>query len=240
MQDQDDTRRAMTGDTPAHDAAPDEPAASTGATGVMPHDTLPDTSTAVLQIDAARIAGVSVRTVQRAIDRGALPARREGHHCWIDLEDLERWRVTRATGGPLSRTTTHDTDAPVSTRHDIHGDTPPVTPSPTTTDDIERLRDQVADLTTERDRWHEAFQRESALREEETRQLRQLLQQEQAIAISFSRVQAIEATARHDTPVVDAPAAAPVDNAGDESLKPSADTMAFSWRRWWRRVTGGG
>src|SRR3954471_7090372 len=118
MTDQDDTRRAMTSDTPASDATPDAPTMSTGATNDVPRDTTPDTSTAVLQIDAARIAGVSVRTVQRAIDRGVLPARRDGHHCWVELADLEYWRVTRTTGGPLSRATTRDTDAPSGSRHD--------------------------------------------------------------------------------------------------------------------------
>src|SRR4051812_39813025 len=101
MQHQDDTGRAMTDDTPARDATPDAPSSARDPMVDAPRDTSPDTSTAVLQIDAARIAGVSVRTIQRAIDRGLLPARREGHHCWLELEDLERWRVTRTTGGPL-------------------------------------------------------------------------------------------------------------------------------------------
>jgi hypothetical protein len=87
--------------------------------------------------------------------------------------------------------------------------------------DIERLQGEIADLKVERDRWHQAFERESALREEETRQLRQLIQQEQALA--FSRFAAIEAATQHDAiGVVDA-SPAETDTPQDTDMGPRHD-----------------
>jgi len=205
-------------------------------------DTTPDPLPAVLQIDAARLAGVSVRTIQRAIDRGDLPVERDGRHCWVRLDDLDRWQTERTTRRATSRVVAHDTDvshdATVGMSHDA---TRRIAPHPEHPDgEVERLQRENADLRLERDRWHQAFERESALREEETRQLRTLIQQEQAL--SFSRLAAIEATTRHDATAADATPERGSDMpAGDfGSDTPGADPTAPNWRRWWRRMTGGG
>jgi excisionase family DNA binding protein len=228
MPETDDTRHATPTDTPRHDATDDMPRG-------VPPDTPPDPSAVVLQIEAARIAGVSVRTIQRAIDRGALPAERQGGRCWVRRDDLDRWQRKRMTPRASRPGVVRDTEAspdatrgvpPVATWH--------VTAPQAGTPDVARLQSEIADLKVERDRWHQAFERESALREDETRQLRLLIQQEQAL--SFTRFAAIEATTRHDATAADAtpePASATREDA------PTVAPEAPTWRRWLRRVTGG-
>lgn len=41
--------------------------------------------------EVAAIAGVSLKTVYRQIDSGALPALRAGHQLRIDRDDFARW-----------------------------------------------------------------------------------------------------------------------------------------------------
>jgi excisionase family DNA binding protein len=206
----------------------------------VPPDTPPDASAVVLQIEAARIAGVSVRTIQRAIDRGALPAVREGGHCWIRLDDLGRWQVERTTRNAPAHVVVRDTD--------VSGDAPRGVPIDASgriiapevgTPDVARLQSEIADLKVERDRWHQAFERESALREEETRQLRSLIQQEQAL--SFSRLAAIETTTRHEGPATDVPSGTGhLEGRAPRSDAPAESPATPPWRRWWRRMTGNG
>jgi excisionase family DNA binding protein len=224
-----DTRRATPDATTRQDAPPS-----------VVDDIAPDATPGVpvvLQIEAAKRAGVSVRTLQRAIQRGELPARRQGRKCWVRLDHLEQWRVTHTTHGTSLHTTTHDTDAPPVTRRGMPNDAPRRATLEATRDAgaLERLRKEVIDARAERDRWHEAFLRESEHRTEETRQLRQLLQQEQAL--SFSRLHAVEATTRHDTPPSDASPEKPQDIV----VAPSPDTTSFTpatTRPWWKRALG--
>jgi excisionase family DNA binding protein len=228
MTETDDTRHATPNDAARHEA---------------PSDTSPDTSPVVLQIEAARIAGVSVRTIQRAIDRGALPAERQGGHCWIRLNDLDHWQVERTTPGTTPHVVVRDTEARHDTSRVVSSDTSRhVIGSQAATPDVARLQSEIADLKVERDRWHQAFERESALREEETRQLRTLIQQEQAL--SFSRLAAIEATTRHDATAADV---TPEPSGEMTTEHVEIDTPAErveipipTWRRVWRRVTRGG
>jgi len=193
----------------------------------------------MLQIEAAKRAGVSVRTIQRAIQRGDLAAQHQGRKCWIRIDDLDRWHATHATPGVLSHTTVHDSDVLQLTRRDVpHDASRHVTvEAENAAGEIARLRKEVDDARLERDRWHEAFLRESEHRAEETRQLRQLLQQEQAL--SFSRVQALEATTRHDPTSHDASVEEPQDAAIMETRDEETPVAAPGGDRpWWRRIFG--
>lgn len=238
MHDTDATQHAIPNDTSRQDATVVTPsAASHDASSELP---------AILQVDAARRAGVSVRTIQRAIDRGDLAATRDGVHCWVRLDDLDRWQLQRTTRSATARVVARDNDAPHDATSDApRGATNDIAPDATlrgnsprgdSDPEVARLQGEVADLKVERDRWHQAFERESALREEETRQLRQLIQQEQAL--SFSRFAAIEATTRHDT--IDSGVSRGRDVDADVSEVPTSNVnpSAPNWRRWWRRVTG--
>jgi excisionase family DNA binding protein len=196
---------------------------------------------------------VSVRTIQRAIDRGNLEATRDGVHCWIRLDDLDRWQVERTTRSATARVVARDNDASLGATLDASADMPHVAPGHERPPrdrldvEVERLRGEITDLKVERDRWHQAFERESALREEEMRELRLLLRQEQAL--SFSRLAAIEATTRHDTPTVDAPSSPPTDEPA-ETARPSAQDVTAPqdapapdpdypmWRRLLNRLGG--
>jgi excisionase family DNA binding protein len=228
MPETDDTRHANPNDTPRHGTTDDMPKDA-------PPDMPPDASAVVLQIEAARIAGVSVRTIQRAIDRGALPAERQGGHCWVRLDDLGRWQVERTTRSAPAHVVVRDTDASHDAPHGVPIDASRHVTAPGIDRlDVARLQSEIADLKVERDRWHQAFERESALREEETRQLRTLIQQEQAL--SFSRLAAIEAST-HPEAKADAPSDTSAAPRADE---PAVDLKTPNWRRWLRRVTGGG
>ena len=225
-----DMRRAILDDS----TRPDAPAA-------LADDMSPDASGApvVLQVEAAKRSGVSVRTIQRAIQRGELTAQRQDRKCWIRLADLEHWRARHAPPVALSHTTVRDIDASVVATGDTLPDASRRAISGQTRDthEIERLRKEVVDARAERDRWHEAFLRESEHRIEETRQLRQLLQQEQAL--SFSRVQALEATSRHDTTAHDAPPESPQDTVVlPASRDASSGALTIDERPWWRRALG--
>jgi hypothetical protein len=93
-----------------------------------------------------------------------------------------------------------------------------------------RLQNELNDVRAERDRWHQAFLRESELRAEETGQLRQLLQQEQALA--FSRLAAIGATTLPDASVVEPQEVKMASASATSSREPSVT------RPWWRRLFG--
>ena len=244
MRDADDTRHAIPDDTTPQTS-------TTAAPSDAPSDVPPDAPLVLLQIDAARHAGVSVRTIQRAIDRRDLAATRDGGHCWIQIEDLDRWQRQRTTRRTPPHVVARDTDASRVATRGMSGDASQndTLPRQRTDPDVERLRAENADLKVERDRWHQAFERESALREEETRQLRQLIQQEQAL--SFSRFAAIEATTRHDTSATDALAGSAetmqetavgtrhnTNEASTENSDPGGGPPEQNWRRWLRRITG--
>src|SRR5689334_23807989 len=70
----DQTRHDMTSDTTERDGSSD-------AVRQAELDVL-------LQVEAADIVGVSVRTIQRAIDRGTLAAQRIEGKCWIHRDAL--------------------------------------------------------------------------------------------------------------------------------------------------------
>jgi excisionase family DNA binding protein len=213
MTDPRDRRHDMTNDTSEGDLTPD-----------MTRHAKPDV---LLQVEAADVAGVSVRTLQRAIDRGALAAQRVEGKCWIRRDDLLAWSAMRHAPER------HDTSSHATTETTRHA-------SDTTVegDDarVARLERALADTLLERDRWHEAWRQAEARRIAEADALRDLLALAQQTALA--RMQAIEAgsTVQPDT-AVDA-------NEGPGEAMPAATTDdavrqdASRWGRFWRALTG--
>jgi excisionase family DNA binding protein len=61
----------------------------------------PITLTDVLTVAAAAAhVGKSATTVQRAIQRGELPAKRLGHQLFVKVADVDRWAAARWNGRP--------------------------------------------------------------------------------------------------------------------------------------------
>lgn len=223
MTERDDTRHDMPSDTPEGDRSGD-------ATRQPEPDVL-------LQVEAAEVAGVSVRTIQRAIDRGALPAQRIDGKCWIRRDDLLAWNAARQAPGR------HDARH-ASGRHDAspHATTNTTRHASDRTgeaDDarVARLERALMDALAERDRWHEAWHQAEERRIQEADALRDLLLLAQQTALA--RVQAIEAGSVE--PHADAVVAA---NKGSGAATPDATTgdaaqpNASLWGRFWRALTG--
>jgi excisionase family DNA binding protein len=217
MTEPNDRRHDMTSDTTGSDGADD-------ATRQAEPDVL-------LQIEAADVAGVSVRTIQRAIGRGTLPAQRIDGKCWIRRDDLLAWNLARQAPGR------HDARH-VGERQDTSSHTTPETTrhaSDTTgaADDarVARLERALADALAERDRWHDAWRQAETRRSEEADALRELLLLAQQTALA--RVQAIESGSS-----VQADARVAAYEGASEAMPAAMATMPSSPRR--RPGTGSG
>jgi hypothetical protein len=190
----------------------------------------------LLQVEAAEVVDVSVRTIQRAIDRGALSAKRIDGKCWIQRNDLLAWNAARQAPG--RHDTRHVIERNDASSHATIDTTRHVRDTPDEPDDarVARLERALTDALVERDRWHQAWRQAEERRIQEADALRDLLLLAQQTALA--RVQAIEAgsTVQPSAAVSaneglgEAMSSAPTDDASrtDESL----------WDRFWRALTG--
>jgi excisionase family DNA binding protein len=221
----------MRGMVEPDDTRHDTPSSTTG------HDVFGDATPqaepdVLLQVEAADVVGVSVRTIQRAIDRGLLNAHRVDGKCWIRRDDLFAWKAAREAPGRHGARR-------VSERHDASSRTTADTTRHVndTTGELDdkraaRLERELADALAERDRWHDAWKQAEARRIEEADALRDLLLLAQQTALA--RVQAIETSSltQPDTPVVA--------NEGAGAAMPVATTEKAPgakrsfWGRFWR------
>jgi excisionase family DNA binding protein len=189
--------------------------------------------TTVTTEEAARIAGVSARTIRRWIQQGALAAVESERGKLVSPADLPaaKDRAGRGHGhGHYARVHSHghghetmvtDTDAVMAT-----------STLSSATAQMEAIRDEWLRPLIDR---IEELSRETGRLEQERDDLRRELAElrGQADAQNASR-------SENKTPLGDdspARASEPFDDA-PWPPKPASDALALRWRRWWRRLSG--
>ncbi len=183
--------------------------------------------------EAARVAGVSARTIRRWIEKGTLPAvTGAGGVLYVFPQDLEAARIAsgsrpspvvrdREDHGDMSPSGTvrDDRDPPEGAGH--VRDALPVAVSPAARSPLEAIRDEwLAPLVAQ---IREQAEQVGALRTERDR----ALQERDALAAEVERLKAAQ----------DAPVAA---QEPHHETQPAETAPAASWWTfWWRRLTGG-
>jgi len=172
--------------------------------------------------EAARWAGVNERTIRRAITAGKLAAEQTTGAYRIDPETLAAWAATRGAG--------HVPGAmPGSPPSEAPGSRPDADPALVTV--LNRLITQLNE--------ENAFLRETLASEIEARR-----RADHLVAGLMERLPELSATVDvHEHAPQDANAGPLRDNAGETITTPLQrvqDAQGPVWRRWWRRVTGGG
>ena len=198
------------------------------ATATTEPDTDAATVTMVTTEDAARMAGVSVRTVRRWMQHGHLPAIETDRGKLVSPADLPEARKRAGRGhdrGHVQHPHGHDRGHDNMATDTDTAMTAPALPSATAQMQAIRdewlmpLVDRIGELERENGRLE--TERDQAMRERDALRAQ----------LTTPRVpqEAIPASPRDDLAA----------RAYDPD-KPSADTLALHWRRWWRRMTGGG
>jgi excisionase family DNA binding protein len=193
-----------------------------------------DTVTMVTTEEAARIAGVSARTIRRWIQQGALAAVESERGKLVSPADLPAAKDQAGRGHGRSH------------QARVHGHGHGHESMATDTDAVmaaPMLSSATAQMEAIRDEWLrplidriEELSRENGRLEQERDVLRRELveMRGQADAQNASRSE-IKAPLGDDSP-------ARASESFDEAPwppKPASDTLALRWRRWWRRITGG-
>ena len=197
------------------------------ATDTYPAAAAMDTVTMITIEEAARIASVSVRTIRRWVQLGHLAAV-EGETGKLvspaDLPGAQR-RASRGHGrGHRGAQHGHDRG---------HDNT--VTDADTAMSGAALSSSATAQMEAIRDQWLrplvdriEELSRENGRLEHERDSLRSQLAEKQTTRGGAPQ-DAMKAPPRDVPPVM-----------ASETHKPSADTLALRWRRWFRRMTGSG
>ena len=203
-----------TGDRPGRD--PDS--RTTGTAGTPP-------DLAMTTAEAAKVAGVSARTIRRWIEKGALPAvAGAGGVLYVFPHDLEAARIARgARPSPVRRNVRDATgtrDDPVD--RDMTGSSA-LSPDPAgeaagailTAWRDTVLAPVVEELAATRRELGDARERAGRLEAERDAALAELASLRDAVV------------ARSEVP------------GATDPLRPASETLALRWRRWWRGVRGG-
>jgi excisionase family DNA binding protein len=176
----------------------------------------------VMTEEAARIANVSVRTIRRWVQQGHLPYVENERGKLVSPADLSeaKQRAGRGQGrGHKLRVPGHDRGHEATNTDTDTAMTASALSS--TTAQMELIRDQWLRPFVDR---IEELSRENGRLEQERDTLR-----DQLAAIQ-----------RQDVPP-SANSASPSDDLGPQvstAYGPVSDSLALTWRRWWRRITG--
>jgi hypothetical protein len=197
-----------------------------------------------LELRAAAVAlGISPEALRKRVSRGSIPARKVAG-VWMVTLDPD------APGRTASRTTPNGTDGQATVRP--RPSTSAIDPSnyARAQERISGLEAQLSQAQADRDRWYEqaATVQETYLRDMAA--MRELVAREQHIALrattspdTWTDDERTDADVTADGHAATVREAAPADDlrAGhNDSDTLSAETLAVSWRRLWRRMTGGG
>jgi excisionase family DNA binding protein len=183
-----------------------------------------DTATAAVTMvtteDAARLAGVSVRTIRRWIQHGHLPAVESDRGKLVSPADIPEARTRAGRGhghGHILATNGHDRGHNNMTADTDTAMTAPALSSATA--QMEAIRDQWLLPLVDR---IGSLERENGRLEQERDQV---TRERDALRAELQAARETPATSPHD------------DITPKTSEIPKTSTAA--WRRWWRRMTGG-
>jgi hypothetical protein len=204
----------------------------------------PDASTpAELELRSAAVAlGISPEALRKRVSRGSIPARKVAGVWMVSLDPDTPGRTDTRT--PLNGKPGHASVRP-------RPSTPAVDPSDyaRAQERISGLEAQLAQAQADRDRWHEQAKAAQETYLRDMAAMRELVAREQHIALRATTSPDIwtddartDADVTANGPEATVHEAAPADaprTGNDDPDMLSTDTLPASWRRWWRRITGG-
>jgi hypothetical protein len=205
----------------------------------------PDTSTPVeLELRAAAVAlGISPEALRKRVSRGSIPARKVAGVWMVSLNPDTPGRTD---------TRTHPNGTPGHASVRPRPSTPTIDPTDyaRAQERISGLEAQLSQAQADRDRWHEQARtvQETYLRDMAA--MRELVAREQHIALRATTspdawtdtsgwTDADETADGHESSIQEPAPTHESRTGNNDPDKLSADTLPASWRRLWRRMTGG-
>jgi hypothetical protein len=208
----------------------------------------PDASTpAELELRAAAVVlGISAEALRKRVSRGTIPARKVAGVWMVSVDPDGRSAAAARTDIRTALNGTHG-HATARPRPSI----PAIDPADyaRAQERISGLEAQLAQAQADRDRWHEQARTAQETYLRDMAAMRELVAREQHIALRATTASdGWTDTGRTDTDVTAdgheatvhaaTPATDPRPGSEDPD-KRNAEILSGSWRRWWRRMTGG-